>query len=86
MKNNPNPEVFARIVLSELARLRGEVFALRVRLYQQLRSNADWEQSVTAMEAEDTKHIQEFAQQSLKQSLSACGLSPDPTDNSTPDT
>jgi hypothetical protein len=86
MNTHPNPEVFARIVLSELARLRGEVFALRLRLYQQLQSNADWEQSMTEMEAEDTKRIREFAHQSLKQSLSACGLSPDPTDNSTPDT
>jgi hypothetical protein len=75
---NPNPKVFARAVLSDLARLRAEVFSLRLRLYQHISSTADRGQTFREMSDEDDKHIQEFYRESLSRSLKACGLSPDP--------
>ena len=76
MKNNPNPEVFARTVLSELARLRGEVFATRLRLHQ-LMLWMRYPQSIDQMQAEDKAHIEDFQKASLSKSLTECGLSLD---------
>lgn len=75
MKNKPNPEAFARTVLTELARLRAEVFATRLRLYQQMMW-VRYPKSLEEMEAEDKAHIEEFQKKSLERSLLDCGLSP----------
>ena len=77
MKPKPNPEVFARTVLTELARLRGEVFATRLRLYQMMMWMR-YPQSLEQMETEDKTHIANFQKQSLSRSLIESGLSPDP--------
>jgi len=82
MKKNPNPEVFAKTVLSELARLRGEVFATRLRLYHSL-VHSGFPKSFAELSDEDDKNIDKFYQISLKKSLKECGLSPDPTQSDT---
>lgn len=79
MKTKPNPEVFARTVLSELARLRGEVFALRLRLYEHMAAGTDYETKFQEMMNEDEAHIKEMHDKSISDALQACGLSPDPT-------
>ena len=58
MKKNPNPEVFAKTVLSELARLRGEVFATRLRLYHSL-VHSGFPKSFAELSDEDDKNIDE---------------------------
>jgi hypothetical protein len=73
----PKPEIFAKTVLTELARLRGEVFATRLRLYQ-LMKWLDYPQSVEDVELEDKRHIEEFVREALRKSLTECGLTPDP--------
>lgn len=75
----PNAEAFARIVLSELAKLRASNLALRVRLYQQLTSTPGWEQSFQEMQSEDDNHMAAYHLEWLNQSLAECGLSPDST-------
>lgn len=84
MKQNPNPEVFARTVLAELARLHGEVIATRLRLYQ-IMMWMRYPQSFEQMDAEDELHIQEFQKKFLEVSLNQCGLSSDATPPSTDD-
>jgi hypothetical protein len=76
MKTKPNPEVFARTVLSELARLRGEIYATRLRLYQQMMWMR-FPKSLDDMAAEDEVHIDKFQKMSLNKSLTECGLSHD---------
>jgi hypothetical protein len=78
MKKHPDPEVFARIVLSKLARLQAEVSALRLRLYENMSSVPGWEMTFDEMKKEDEKNIQAFYRSTLDQSLNQCGLSPDP--------
>jgi len=75
--NNPDPEVFARTVLSELSRLRAEVFTIRMRLYQQMMWMR-YPQTLEKMESEDKSLIETFQKESLNRSLSECGLTPDP--------
>jgi len=75
--SKPNPEVFARTVLAELARVRGEVFATRLRVYQ-LMMWMRYPQSLEEMESEDKGHIETFEKASLSRSLNECGLSHDP--------
>jgi len=74
--SKPNPEIFARTILSELAILRAEVFATRLRLYQQMMWMR-YPQSLEQMAAEDRTHVDAFQKESLGKSLSECGLSPD---------
>lgn len=82
--SNPNPEVFARTVLTELARLRAETFATRLRL-NQLMLWMHYPQSIDQMQDEDQSHIDYFQMASLSKSLTECGLSPDPTPPDTHD-
>jgi hypothetical protein len=79
----PNPEVFAKTVLSELARLRAEVFATRLRLYQHMMWMR-YPQSFEQMESEDKTHVETFQKESLSRTLNECGLSPDPRPPRTP--
>ena len=73
----PDPEVFARTVLSELSRFRAEVLVTRLRLYQHM-TWMRWPESFEKMGDDDKAKIAEFYQKSLSQSLVQCGLVPDP--------
>lgn len=74
----PNPEAFAKTVLTELAHLRGESLATRTRLYQ-LMQWLGFPQPIQQMQEQDDKHIDDFQQEFLKSLLPICGLSHDST-------
>jgi hypothetical protein len=76
-EKHPNPEAFAKIVLTELAIVRGEAFATRLRLYQlMVRQNPSL--SLEKMEAEDQVYIQAFVKRFLEMAIGKCSLSPAP--------
>jgi hypothetical protein len=72
----PNPEVFARTLLSELARLRAEVICLRLGLYDHMSKNPTSTQTLRQMNDVDQPEIDKFWREYLEENLRECGLVP----------
>ncbi len=74
----PNPEAFAKTVLTELARIDADTCATRQRLYQ-LMQWMRYPQTIQQMESEDETHIENAQKKLLDVCLTRCGLNSGPT-------